>query len=135
MSSANDVEKAQGVEPLSADSETSPVTMNEKTEPVFEPIWTSKTSRPGSEAGHRRSASVSRALSRTRSQNGYSCDDYPGDGSGDETLNGSGPAPEDHDPFEVTFEGGDTDAHCPRSMSTGRKWLIVTIVSGASFCV
>jgi hypothetical protein len=43
--------------------------------------------------------------------------------------------PDDKDPFEVAFDGGDTDATCPRSMITARKWLIVTVISSASLCL
>jgi hypothetical protein len=37
--------------------------------------------------------------------------------------------------FEVTFDGGDKDPDCPRSMGVLRKWMIVTVVSSGSFCV
>lgn len=44
------------------------------------------------------------------------------------------PVPE-KDPFEVTWDGGDADPLCPRSMSTARKWLIVFITCFGSACV
>lgn len=37
--------------------------------------------------------------------------------------------------FEVTFNKGDQDPDCPRSMGVLRKWMIVCIVAGGSFCV
>ncbi|CAK7201111.1 hypothetical protein SEUCBS139899_003813 [Sporothrix eucalyptigena] len=39
------------------------------------------------------------------------------------------------DPFEVTWDGGDADPLCPRSMATARKWLIVFITCFGSACV
>ncbi|KAL0941841.1 major facilitator superfamily transporter [Colletotrichum truncatum] len=86
----------------------------------FEPIRTG--------AAPTRSLRQSRSLSRTRSQNGYSVDDYqPSDDSPQREP--------EKDPFEVGFDGGDQDPLCPRSMGKARKWLIVSIVSCASFCV
>ena len=49
---------------------------------------------------------------------------------GDEANGGK----ESEKPFEVGWEGDD-DPTNPRSMSTGRKWLIVLIVSTSSLCV
>ncbi|KAI5464641.1 major facilitator superfamily domain-containing protein [Mariannaea sp. PMI_226] len=92
----------------------------------FSPII-SDARRP-SAAGSR--PSTSETLSRARSQNGYGCDD-PSGGSKDEMQV---PEPE-KDPFEVGWDNGDEDPLCPRSFNKGRKWLIVTIVSMASFCV
>jgi hypothetical protein len=40
-----------------------------------------------------------------------------------------------NDTFEVAFEGGDSDPMCPRSMKTARKWLIVSVLSGAGVCL
>lgn len=39
------------------------------------------------------------------------------------------------DPYEVTWDGGDADPLCPRSMGTARKWLIVFITCFGSACV
>lgn len=53
-------------------------------------------------------------------------------------TNASGlvPAPEQGgDPFEVSFEGGDSDIWSPRSHSNTKKWIITLIVACASFCV
>ena len=75
--------------------------------------------------------SASHSLNRARSQNGYSCNE-------EESLSSEElPAPPDpeKDPFEVGFENGDADPMCPRSMNKLRKWIIVAIVSQASFCV
>ncbi|KAH6678831.1 major facilitator superfamily transporter [Plectosphaerella plurivora] len=132
MADRVDAEKAASL-PSSPDTDGHTEKEHAQEEMGFEPIRTRNTNvRPGSKAG-----SVSRTISRTRSQNGYSCDDYPGDNSDEDTAAGSPGAqtPEDKDPFEVGFDGGNADPMCPRSMGTGRKWLIVSIVSGASFCV
>ncbi|KAF9876270.1 bicyclomycin resistance [Colletotrichum karsti] len=86
----------------------------------FEPIRTG--------ASGTRSLRQSRSLSRTRSQNGYGVDEY-------EASDDSPQRQPEKDPFEVGFDGGDSDPMCPRSMSKFRKWLIVCIVSCASFCV
>ncbi|KAM0331604.1 hypothetical protein ACHAQA_003283 [Verticillium albo-atrum] len=83
-------------------------------------------------------------ISRSRSHNGYSCDDYHA--SSDDITPPVSPTPdggagggtgtrEKEDPFEVAFDGGDLDPWCPRSLPTARKWLIVALVSAASFCV
>ncbi|OHX01268.1 major facilitator superfamily transporter [Colletotrichum incanum] len=89
----------------------------------FEPI------RTGARSGTR-SSRHSRSLSRPRSHNGYSCDDYQhGDDSPQREVI------EKEDPYEVGFDGGDSDPMSPRSMSKFKKWLVVSIVSCASFCV
>lgn len=77
-----------------------------------------------------RRSSATRTLSRVLSQNGYSCSNV---GSEEDEPQ---PAEEpEKDPFEVGFEGGDADPMCPRSFNKLRKWIIVVIVSQASFCV
>ncbi|KAF8857989.1 MFS general substrate transporter [Acephala macrosclerotiorum] len=84
---------------------------------------------------HARGGSQSiRSMSRTRSHNGYGCDDN--DASADEGEAGDfeGGAAE-KDPYEVHWDGGDNDPMCPRSMTTARKWLVVIIVSASSLCV
>lgn len=86
--------------------------------PSFAPIQsTSRTSKTQSRAGE--------ALQNIRSHNGYSCDPDE-DSQADET---------EKDPFEVGFENGDGDPRCPRSFGKARKWMIVFVVSSASFCV
>ncbi|KAK2014201.1 major facilitator superfamily transporter [Colletotrichum eremochloae] len=94
----------------------------------FEPIRTgARSSTPT------RSSRRSPSLSRPRSHNGYSCDDYE---HTDDSPQREGEAAEKRsDPYEVAFDGGDSDPMCPRSMGKFRKWLIVSIVSCASFCV
>lgn len=69
-------------------------------------------------------------MSRTRSNNGYGCDDNEEDTTEEE----AGGAAE-KDPFEVHWDNGDEDPMCPRSMSLARKWLVVIIVSASSLCV
>ncbi|KAF4467304.1 major facilitator superfamily transporter [Fusarium albosuccineum] len=94
----------------------------EENAPTFAPIQsTSRISRTQSR--------TSDSLYRTRSQNGYSCD--PDDDPDEDSPSGE---PE-KDPFEVGWENGDQDPLCPRSFNKLRKWIIVFIVSLASFCV
>lgn len=82
--------------------------------------------------------SKSFALFHTGSQNGNRYNSYPAD-SNDIANGGAGIpgswTPDDKDPFEVAFDGGDTDPMSPRSMNTARKWLIVSVLSGAGLCL
>jgi hypothetical protein len=78
------------------------------------------------------SQSRSRPLSRTRSNNGYGCDDNDDMTTDLEIAGDSGV---EKDPFEVHWEDGDNDPSNPRSMSLARKWLVVIIVSASSLCV
>lgn len=99
---------------------------------------TGTTSRP---IGRTQSGRSTRSITRVRSNNGYGCDEL--DESSDETAKedsdaGAQGRPPQHlekDPFEVGFDGGDDDPWCPRSMNTGRKWMIVALTSFGSFCV
>jgi hypothetical protein len=78
------------------------------------------------------------ALFHTVSQNGYGCGSYPGDGNDIANEGARTPGywtPNDKDPFEVAFVGGDADPMSPRSMKAARKWLIVSVLSGASLCL
>ncbi|KAM0277876.1 hypothetical protein ACHAQH_005508 [Verticillium albo-atrum] len=111
-------------------------------DPEFAPIRTG--TRATSDAQARRPSSASarshaRSISRSRSHNGYSCDDYsPSDDENTPPASptaaaAAGTAKED--PYEVSFDNGDSDSWCPRSIPTPRKWLIVTLVSAASLCV
>lgn len=61
-------------------------------------------------------------ITRTRTNNRYSCD---------EESEGSAGV----DPFEVHWEGGDSDPMNPRSQSLLRKWIVVLIISASSMCV
>lgn len=91
-----------------------------------------------------------------RSHNGYGCDELQDHNDDDddegEDDNSSAPASgsdpeaaavaarrirskENKDPFEVYFERGNADSWNPRSMPTGRKWLITGLASSGSFCV
>ncbi|KAM0561032.1 hypothetical protein ACHAPJ_003532 [Fusarium lateritium] len=91
----------------------------EENEPTFAPIQsTAQATRTHSRA------SVN--LYRTQSQNGYGCDPPQNEPSDDDL---------EKDPFEVGWENGDNDPLCPRSFNKMRKWIIVSIVSFASFCV
>lgn len=66
-------------------------------------------------------AGTNRPVTRTRSQNGYGCDD----------IEAVEEAPMD-DPFIVGWEGGDADPLSPRSRSNWQKWTIVLINSVAA---
>jgi hypothetical protein len=81
-------------------------------------------SRPGSKAASLHS------MQRTRSQNGYGCDDDNEENSRDEEQ-----GEEEKDPFEVGWEDGENDPMNPRSKSKAAKWAIVVICSLSSFCV
>lgn len=86
-----------------------------------------------------------------RSNNGYGVDDLVdrsseedgvaggggGGGGGDiEAVSSQVDAPDAlTDPYEVTWDGGDNDPMCPRSMPQWRKWLVIFITSVGSFCV
>lgn len=70
-----------------------------------------------------------RSISRTRSNNGYGCDEgSEGDGQVE-----SGAV--EKDPYEVHWDGGENDPLNPRSLGKARKWSIVLIVSMCSLCV
>lgn len=71
--------------------------------------------RPVSEAG------TTRPVTRTRSQNGYGCDDIE---AVEEIAS--------DDPFIVGWDGGDADPLSPRSRSNFQKWTIVLINSVAA---
>jgi hypothetical protein len=73
-----------------------------------------------------------RSISRTRSNNGYGCDDPASEESGGDV---EGNAVAEKDLFEVKWDGGDKDPKNPRSMAFGRKWVVVIIVSASSLCV
>ncbi|CZT43278.1 probable benomyl/methotrexate resistance protein [Rhynchosporium secalis] len=90
------------------------------------------SSRPNTLGRNRTGGSVWSNISRTRTHNGYGCDENGNEeGSGQDAERGV----EEKDPFEVVWDGGDMDPLNPRSMSKGRKWLVVIIVSLSSLCV
>jgi hypothetical protein len=72
-----------------------------------------------------------RSISRTRSNNGYGCDEAEDSGSGGDVEGGP---PVEKDPFEVRWDG-DGDPLNPRSMAFVRKWVVVIVVSVSSLCV
>lgn len=84
-----------------------------------------------------KSNSKRNSISRTRSNNGYGCDGGIEDNNGGLAINGDlerRPVAE-RDPFEVRWDGGDSDPMNPRSLSMARKWVVVLIVSASSMCV
>ncbi|KAL2069451.1 hypothetical protein VTL71DRAFT_14130 [Oculimacula yallundae] len=100
----------------------------------FEPIGGSgeaTPSRPNTLGRHRTGASTRSSVSRSRTHNGYGCDDNDDDNSGQDVEGGV----VEKDPFDVVWEGGDMDPLNPRSMTKARKWLVVLIVSASSLCV
>jgi hypothetical protein len=98
----------------------------------FAPISTPRDATRG-DAQSRRSTSV-KSLHRTRSHNGYGCDDHDNEAdTAEQNMENGGPA--EKDPFEVHWDGGESDPMNPRSMSAARKWLVVLIVSASSLCV
>jgi hypothetical protein len=81
-----------------------------------------------------RRSSVTDTIGRVRSQNGYGVSDDHDEVHGEKSAGQSQPSAE-KDPFEVGWDGGDSDPLCPRSFSKIRKWIIVTVVCSASLCV
>lgn len=91
------------------------------------------------------------AVTRTRSHNGYGCDELaehdadsqnppsPSSHAESRASDGSGgpviTRTNTKDPFEVQFDRATDDPWDPRGMSTPRKWLIVALSSSGSFCV
>ena len=77
------------------------------------------------------------SISRTRSHNGYGCDEGTEDHvvgvAGDNDIEGQSASV--RDPFEVHWDGGDSDPVNPRNFSKAKKWIVVLIVSASSVCV
>ncbi|KAF4632729.1 hypothetical protein G7Y89_g5400 [Cudoniella acicularis] len=110
----------------------SDVVTPDSTSNEFVPI----TSRPISRnKSHPQNIALSRrSISRTRSNNGYGCDEN-NSGEDEEVVDVEAAGESTKDPFEVRWDGGDNDPMNPRSMSMARRWLIVLIVSASSLCV
>lgn len=128
---------AQQQEPEKASSETSDTAHEGENKTGPGPQDQEKTT--GSDTdfepirGQRRlSADTIRTLRRERSNNGWGVDDIEAGDAGESTSPDNREVP---DPFEVGWDGGDSDPLCPRSMPTWRKWLIIGITSIGSFCV
>jgi multidrug resistance protein len=122
------------VDEPSSPTGTAEMDLPESKEYAFAPINKSSKfiSRPNSARN-----SSQRSMSRTRSQNGYGCDDNLEDT--EEDVNGGTEAQNrtntDKDPFEVHWDDGDNDPMNPRSLTLVRKWIVVIIVSLSSLCV
>ena len=100
----------------------------------FEPISNAASNLASRSNSHARHGPNSlRSLSRARSNNGYGCDDTQD--SSQEDVTDVEVGGQEKDPWEVRWEGGDTDPGNPRSMTMGRRWVIVIIVSASSLCV
>jgi hypothetical protein len=92
-------------------------------------------SRPATTATN---ASRRRSVLRVISNNGYGCDDAEACSGDSTTPDGENPTDNESaekDPFEIGWDGGDSDPMCPRSMPLWRKWVIVGMTSFGSFCV
>jgi len=90
----------------------------------FEPINTSSNpNSPGLQTLYQPTSLHN--IIRTRSQNGYGCDDDEDDDLEQATSN---------DPFDVKWDG-ENDPLNPRTWKSFRKWIVVLIVSASSICV
>ena len=98
---------------------------------VFAPINDPSQTRSRNNSLARAPSSL-RAISRTRSNNGYGCDADDSEESGGDVETGT---QAEKDPYEVRWDGGDNDPMNPRSMAFARKWVVVIIVSASSLCV
>jgi hypothetical protein len=131
MASSDATHEEKMEEKLSASS-SEPNSEMEAQSKEFAPI-SSPNDRSRAVSQSRQLASV-KSLHRTRSNNGYGCDDPDDNRDVAEQNLEKGGEPK-KDPFEVSWEGGESDPMNPRSMSGARKWLVVLIVSASSFCV
>lgn len=107
---------------------TLPLPPSQDLEPEREFADVTAPSRPQSQA--LRPGSLHHTISHTRSNNGYGC--CEGDASS-EDVEAAGVV--EKDPWEVHWDGGDSDPLNPRSFAKARKWVIVIIVSMSSLCV
>ncbi|PBP27685.1 MFS general substrate transporter [Diplocarpon rosae] len=98
----------------------------------FEPIAGSRQSERPNSLGRKASSTSARStISRTRTHNGYGCDDHQVDTEGHDVEGQT----REKDSFDVGWDGGDSDPLNPRSLSLARKWLVVLIISASSLCV
>ncbi len=128
----------EGATPVTTKTGTTSDTEEKPEDPAFELTRTRNSAHSGPSVSSWSRPSAPPALLHTASQNGYGCDNYTGDRNdmanggagtlGSWTLN-------DKDPYEVAFDSGDADPMSPRSMKTVRKWLIVSVLSGAGLCL
>jgi hypothetical protein len=124
---------------LKHDGTTPSRSSTDSSTPGFEPIRTTPAPTSRSTPGRRLSAETIDTLRRERSNNGWGCDDIEADAAGTggavAPYNHPGPGEVEKDPYEVGWEGGDSDPLCPRSLPTWRKWVVIGIASTGSFCV
>ncbi|TVY20810.1 Efflux pump atB [Lachnellula arida] len=107
---------------------TLPLPLSQDIEPEREFADITSPSRPQSQG--RRPASLHHTISHTRSNNGYGCGE---EDESSEDVEAAGVV--EKDPWEVHWDGGDSDPLNPRSFGKARKWVIVIIVSMSSLCV
>lgn len=136
---SSDLETAPAEGDDSRSSQSQPDDDEKKTsssdEAGFAPI---KTPAQQLQQQQRRRGSVD-SISTLRSNNGWGCDDVEANNQPAQSpANQPAAAAADEniaDPFEVGWDGGDSDPLCPRSFPLWRKWLIIAITSIGSFCV
>jgi len=121
------------------DTTPSDSTLNHESK-EFQPIRFTDAADDGTAAGNTtqsatQKASSLRSISRTRSHNGYGCDDIVEQEQEGIERDAEKDGGVQKDPFEVTWENGENDPANPRSMTKARKWLVVLIVSASSLCV
>ncbi len=124
--------------PATVETSTTSGTEQKQEDSPVELIRTRNSPHIGLPVGSRHRASTVPALFHTVSQNGYGCNGYLGESN--EIANEEARIPDywtlnDKDPFEVAFDAGGADPMSPRSMKTVRKWLIVSVLSGAGLCL
>ena len=127
-----------GTTPATLETNTTSGTEQKQEDPPVELIRTRNSPHIGPPVGSWHRASTVPALFHTVSQNGYGCNGCPVESNG--IANEGARIPDywtlnDKDPFEVAFDAGDADPMSPRSMKTVRKWLIVSVLSGAGLCL
>ncbi|KAM7224214.1 MFS general substrate transporter [Rhypophila decipiens] len=142
-----DKEKLEG---SSASNSSMSLTEAEDSEARFEPIV--KPNPNGNNLRQSRETLRTASLRRERSNNGYGVDELDVDAplgpdglplsrrksstkhveDGTDDIEA---VPDEKDPYEVVWDGGDSDPLNPRSMPLWRKWVIVGITSFGSLCV
>lgn len=145
-----ELDKEKSESSSTSTSSVSLETKEDEQDTRFEPIV--KPATAGGNLRLSRETLRAASLRRERSNNGYGVDELDVDASpGLEEAqdanrkssilleNGAGSnnrtEAEKIDPYEVRWEGGDSDPLNPRSMSLLRKWVIVGITSFGSLCV
>jgi hypothetical protein len=125
-------EKSNGADSSLNNEPLDPGTDDNHPEKEWAPIRAQESCPAANRTGAGSKSTLIQSISRTRSQNGYGCDEVS-DENGNVVDTEHGVA--EKDPFEVGWENGDSDPLNPKSWRTAKKWLIVLICSLGSFCV